>query len=188
MSSRDSSLYEVGASRAASGADDDDPIVASYSVFIKPPLPENRKLIILQYVNRISQDPTSIAPPRIKEIRVKPITGQFEVDVPVETSQAYDQGKGIKWGTDLKKSMEAKQGGSLGLAGGFGIGSTTARAGAAGRRGNDDSDYPMEWNEALRQEKVLKTQTLGGARSAEEKTANFMVGVFQGSESPLRTS
>lgn len=184
MSSRDSSFYEVRGSRAASGAaDDDDPVVASYSVFIKPPLQENRKLIILQYVNRTSQDPANIVPPRIKELRVKSITGQYEVDIPIETNQAYDQCKGIKWGTDLKKSTEAKQGGSLGLAGGFGIGSTGTRVGAGGHRGNDDSDYPMEWTEALRQEKVLKTQTLGGARSVEEESTNFMVGVFQGSES-----
>lgn len=165
--------------------DVDDPVVATYSVFIKPPLPDNRELLILQYVNKTSQDPAHIRPPRISELRVKPKTGMFEVDVAVDTSQAYDQAKGIKWGTALRKSMETRKGGSLGLAGGFGIGGAGPRgAPPGGRRGaNSEDAAPLTWQEATRQDKVLRAQTLGGGRGAEEQTANYMVGVFQGSES-----
>jgi DNA-directed RNA polymerase III subunit RPC5 len=164
--------------------DEDDPVVATYSVFMKPPLPEKKKLLILQYVNKTAQDPTSIRQPRILEMRVKPKTGMLEVDVPIETSHVYDQGKGIKWGAMLQKSMETKKGGSLGLAGGFGIGAPAVRA-AGGRRGGNDDNIPLSWAEATRQDKVLRAQTLGGGRSTEEENAKYMVGVFQGSESPL---
>ncbi|KAL2164978.1 hypothetical protein VTH06DRAFT_274 [Thermothelomyces fergusii] len=163
----------------AAASDDDDPIIASYSVFIKPPLPEHRKLIVLQYVNKTAQDPAQIRVPRISELRVKPKTGMYEVDVPIDTTEAYDRNKGIAWGTALQKSMEAKKGGSLGLAGGFNIvaTSTTAR----GRRGaGADDDTPLTWAEAARQDKVLRTQTFGGGRSAEEANTRHMIGVFQG--------
>lgn len=165
---------------SAANNDDDDPIVATYSVFMKPPLPDNKKLIVLQYVNKTSQDPTTIRQPRITEMRVKPRTGMIEVDVPIDTAQVYDQAKGIKWGTMLQKSMETKKGGSLGLAGGFGIGGPAVR-GAGGRRGGNDDNGPLSWAEATRQDKVLRTQTLGGGRSTEEENAKYMVGVFQGS-------
>ncbi|KAK4454221.1 Sin-like protein conserved region-domain-containing protein [Podospora aff. communis PSN243] len=159
--------------------DDDDPIVATYSVFMKPPLQANKRLLILQYVNKTAQDPTSIRQPEILEMRVKPKTGMLEVDVPIDTSHAYDQAKGIKWGTILQKSMDTKKGGSLGLAGGFGIGAPAVRP-AGGRRGGEDNDTQMSWPEAKRLDKVLRIQTLGGGRSTEEENAKYMVGVFQG--------
>ena len=164
--------------------DDDDPIVANYSVFIKPPLPEHRNLVVLQYVNKTAQDPAQIRVPRIAELRVKADTGMYEVDVPIDTTEAYDRNKGMAWGTALQKSMDAKKGGSLGLAGGFNIvaTSTTAR----GRRGgpSNDDEPPLTWAEAARQDKVLRTQTFGGGRSAEEENTRHMIGVFQGSAYP----
>ncbi|KAK0721732.1 hypothetical protein B0T26DRAFT_749219 [Lasiosphaeria miniovina] len=178
--------------------DDDDPVVATYSVFVKPPLPTHRRLVVMQFVNKTSSDPAQIRPPRIGEIRVKPETGMFEVDVPVETGQAYDRGKGVAWGSALHKSMEAKKGGSLGLAGGFGIGGPSSRGGGAGGRGgrrggggvgnglggNDDGEGggggQLTWAEAMRQDKVLRTQTLIGNDSKEEVNTTYMVGVFQG--------
>ncbi|KAK0743493.1 DNA-directed RNA polymerase III subunit Rpc5, partial [Schizothecium vesticola] len=158
--------------------DDDDPIVATYSLFTKPPLAENRQLIILQYVNKTASDPTQIRPLQIQDVRLKPKTGMFEVDVPLDTSVAYDQSKGIKWGSALQKSMETKKGGSLGLAGGFGIGAAVNRTGGGRRAAAEDED--LTWQEANRLDKVLRTQTLGGGRSAAEQSAGFMVGVFQG--------
>ncbi|KAK3901737.1 Sin-like protein conserved region-domain-containing protein [Staphylotrichum tortipilum] len=161
--------------------DDDDPIVANYSVFIKPPLPEHRNLVVLQYVNKTAQDPAQIRVPRIAELRVKADTGMYEVDVPIDTSEAYDRNKGMAWGASLQKSMEAKKGGSLGLAGGFNIvvTSTTARGRRGGGASNDDGP-PLTWAEAARQDKVLRTQTFGGGRSAEEENTRHMIGVFQG--------
>lgn len=163
--------------------DDDDPIVASYSVFIKPPLPAHRNLVVLQYVNKTAQDPAQIRVPRIAELRIKPTTAMYEVDVPIDTNEAYDRNKGIAWGTALQKSLEAKKGGSLGLAGGFNIVPTSTTTGR-GRRGggaNNDDEPPMGWAEAARQDKVLRTQTFGGGRSAQEANTKHMIGVFQGS-------
>jgi hypothetical protein len=174
-----------GASTTPHDDDDDDPIVASYSVFLKPPLPEHRNLVVFQYVTKTAQDPGSIRMPRITELRVKPNTGMYEVDVPIDTMEAYDRNKGIAWGTALKKSMETKKGGGMGLAGGFNI--VTApnpAAGRGGRRGagsTEDDGLPLSWAEAVKQDKVLRTQTFGGGRSAEEHTRE-MIGVFQGSQ------
>jgi hypothetical protein len=167
--------------------DDDDPIVANYSVFIKPTLPEHRNLVVLQYVTKTSQDPAQIRVPRITEMRVKPSTGMYEVDVPMDTADAYDRNKGLAWGTSLQKSMEAKKDGSLGLAGGFNIVATpTTGRGRRGAAASTDDEPPHRWAEAARQDKVLRTQTFGGVRSAEEENTTHMIGVFQGSTSPPR--
>jgi DNA-directed RNA polymerase-3 subunit RPC5 len=174
-------------------ADDDDPIVARYSVFLKPPLPEHRKLVVFQFVTKTAQDPTQLRVPRITELRVKPDSGMYEVDVPIDTSEAYDRAKGMAWGAALQKSMEAKgKDGSLGLAGGFNIVATpgTGAAGGGRRRAaaaaaEDEDGAPLTWAEATRQGKVLRTQTFGGVRSAQEKHTRHMIGVFQGSTSYL---
>ncbi|KAL1843193.1 hypothetical protein VTJ49DRAFT_2744 [Mycothermus thermophilus] len=171
---------------ASANDDDDDPIVASYSVFLKPPLPEHRKLVVFQFVTKTAQDPTQLRVPRITELRVKPSSGMYEVDVPIDTSEAYDRAKGLAWGTALHKSMESKKDGSLGLAGGFNIVATPGGAGGGGGRGRraaaaaEDDDTPQTWAEAARQDKVLRTQTFGGVRSAQEKHTRHMIGVFQG--------
>ncbi|GAB1319674.1 hypothetical protein MFIFM68171_09884 [Madurella fahalii] len=169
---------------AASKDDDDDPIVASYSVFLKPPLPEHRNLVVFQYVTKTAQDPGQVRMPRVMELRVKPSTGMYEVDVPIDTMEAYDRNKGMAWGAAMKKSMETKKGGSLGLAGGFNIAATpNPAAGRGGRRGagasNEDDGAQLSWAEAVKQDKVLRAQTFGGGRSAEQHTRE-MVGVFQG--------
>lgn len=172
--------------------EEDDPIVATYSVFIKPALPKYQKLVVLQYVNKTGPDPSQIQQPRVLQMRVKPNTGMFEVDVPVDTNDSYDKNKGIAWGAALQKSMEAKKGGSLGLAGGFGVGSSLAPGRVGNRRGgpsagggggggaNDNDDAPLTWPEACRLDKVYRTQTLSGVRSDGDIVKN-MVGVFHGS-------
>ena len=159
------------------------------SDLVKPALPKHRKLVVLEYVNKTSPDPNQLQQPRVLELRVKPNTGMIEVDVPIDTSDAYDKNKGIQWGVALQKSMEAKKGGSLGLAGGFGVGAappprTGGRRGAGGASGNDDEAPPLTWAEAARLDKILRKQTLGGGRSAEEENTKHMVGVFQGSMFP----
>ncbi|EGZ72982.1 hypothetical protein NEUTE2DRAFT_30552, partial [Neurospora tetrasperma FGSC 2509] len=174
---------------------EDDPIVATYNVFIKPPLPQDRKLVVLRYVTKTAQDPSSIKPPRINGFRVKPETGIYEVDIPLETSDGYNKDKGIAWGVALAKSMESKKGGSLGLAGGFNIGGQGGSArggpgaggGAGGRRGgnsggggDDDEAQNLSWPEAVAQGKAVIDQKLTGSRSAGEDYVKHMVGVFQG--------
>lgn len=157
---------------------DDDPITASYPVFLNPALPLGRRLLVLQHPNH-SDEAARSAP---TELRLKAESGMVEVDVPLDYNKAYDKDKGLKWGRTLQQSMTTKNGGSHGLAGGFGFGAVQQR-GAAGRRsrtdGVDDDDL-MDWNEAVRQDKILRTQTLGG-QYPETDEVQYMVGVFQGS-------
>lgn len=154
--------------------DDDDPVTATYNVFINPSLPLGRRLLVLQHPNRTDDAPR----PPPTELRVKAQAGMVEVDVPLDNTVAYDREKGLKWGKTLNASMATKNGGSHGLAGGFGFGTVQARG---GRKKAEDEDEVMDWQEAVRQDKVLRTQTLGG-QYPEYKEVQHMVGVFQGSE------
>ncbi|KAM7182782.1 Sin-like protein conserved region domain containing protein [Rhypophila sp. PSN 637] len=160
--------------------EDDDPIVATYSVFVKPPLPQNKKLVVFNYMNKTAPDPSQLEKPTILGLRVKPETGIYEVDIPIDTSVNYDKNKGIAYGAALAKSKEDKKDGSLGLAGGFGVGAPAAPRGG-GRGGNNAADEaPLAWGEALRTGKALTTQTLSGGRKAGRENVRYMLGVVQG--------
>lgn len=159
--------------------EDDDPITASYPVYLNPALPLGRRLLVLQQPNRT--DDTPRPPPT--ELRLKAHSGMVEVDLPLDNTTAYDREKGLKWGRTLQSSMASKNGGSHGLAGGFGFGAVQQRG---KKKGEQDDDEYMDWNEAVRQEKVLKTQTLGG-QYPDTDEVQYMVGVFQGSMSSLTT-
>lgn len=155
---------------------DDDPITASYPVFLNPALPLGRRLLVLQHPNRTDDSPR----PPPSELRLKAQSGMVEVDMPLDYTTAYDREKGQKWGRTLQSSMASKSGGSHGLAGGFGFGAVQRNTG--GRKKNDDDDDDlMDWNESVRQDKVLRTQTLGG-QYPDADEVQYMVGVFQGSK------
>lgn len=185
MSKPDVVPMDVDSSTSPSPADDD-PITASYPVYLNPALPLGRRLLVLQHPNRTDDGPR--APPT--ELRLKAESGMVEVDVPLDYTTAYDKDKGVKWGRTLQQSSATKNGGSHGLAGGFGFGAVTQQrsgAGAGGsRRGTrttemlDDDDL-IDWSEAVRQDKVLRTQTLGG-QYPETDEVQYMVGVFQGKD------
>ncbi|RYO79766.1 hypothetical protein DL762_007997 [Monosporascus cannonballus] len=177
---------------AGAGADPDpdpDPIVASYGVYANPSLPASRQLLILQHPNRKLAS-SSLSPDlAVAEVRLKPRTGMVEVDVPLSHAHAdYDREKGLRWGGALQRSAAAKGGGSHGLAGGFGVGVPPARGkNPGGKRGLNEEDLDMDmladWSEAVRQDKVLRTQTLGGQYPLEaESNCRWMVGVFQGDQ------
>ncbi len=164
---------------------EDDPITASYPVFLNPALPLGRRLLVLQHPNRTDESGGARAPP--SELRLKAESGMVEVDMPLDYNEAYDRDKGLRWGRTLQTSMAAKNGGSHGLAGGFGFGAVQQRGGGgaggagAGRRRNEvDAEDLIDWNEAVRQDKVLRTQTLGG-QYPDADEVQYMVGVFQGS-------
>ncbi|KAH7134311.1 Sin-like protein conserved region-domain-containing protein [Dactylonectria macrodidyma] len=155
---------------------DDDPVTATYKVFINPSLPLGRRLLVLQHPNRTDDAPR----PPPTELRVKANAGMVEVDMPLDHSVAYDREKGLSWGRTLHTSMAAKNGGSHGLAGGFGFG--TVQRGPGGRKKAEAEDEDaLDWAEAVRQDKVLRTQTLGG-QYPEYKEVQHMVGVFQGND------
>ena len=160
---------------------DDDPITASYSVFLNPSLPSGRRLLVLQHPNRTDDHPR----PPPSELRVKPRAGMVEVDMPVDSANGvYDREKGMRWGRSLHASTAVKSGGSHGLAGGFGFGAIQQRGGGGGRKKSDaaldDDDVMLDWNEAVKQGKALTTQTLGG-QYPDTNDVQYMVGVFQGS-------
>ncbi|RDA89656.1 hypothetical protein CP533_3901 [Ophiocordyceps camponoti-saundersi (nom. inval.)] len=163
---------------------DDDPVTATYKVFLNPTLPHGRRLFVLEQPNR-SDGTCRPAPPT--EVRLKPDSGMVEVDIPLDTTVAYDREKGIRWGRALQASMAAKNGGSHGLAGGFGLGAVNhqgqrAAGGSRSKSGRtDDTESTLDWNEAVRQDKVLRTQTLGG-QCPDVNEVQYMVGVFRGNE------
>lgn len=159
--------------------DDDDPITATYPVFLNPSLPLGRRLLVLQHPNRTDEAPR--APPT--ELRLKSRAGMVEVDLPIDHAASYGRDKGLRWGRALNASMAAKNGGSHGLAGGFGFGAVQQRGAPKKRPGEAEEDDMLDWNEAMRQNKVLTTQTLGG-QYPHANEVNYMVGVFQGSKSP----
>ncbi|KAK6068547.1 DNA-directed RNA polymerase III complex subunit Rpc37 [Seiridium cupressi] len=161
--------------------DDPDPIVSSYAVFTNPPPSTTRKILILQHPNK--QGPRREPYQTLSEVRVKPSSGMIEVDVPVSYHDgSYDRDKGMRWGQALARSMQQKNGGSHGLAGGFGVGVPAPRAGRP-RKEEDRDTY--DWTEAVRRDQVLRTQTLGGqyaGRNSEfgDNECRWMVGVFKG--------
>ena len=170
-------VMDLDASAAASDSDDD-PITASYPVFLNPSLPLGRRLLVLQHPNRTDDAPR----PPPSELRIKDQSGMVEVDMPLDYNAAYDREKGVRWGRVLQSSMATKNGGSHGLAGGFGFGAVQQRGGGGSSRKKSEVDAEdlMDWNEAVRQDKVLRTQTLGG-QYPEADEVQHMVGVFQGS-------
>ncbi|KAK4652127.1 hypothetical protein QC762_608370 [Podospora pseudocomata] len=162
--------------------EDDDPIMAEYNLFVKPPLPENRKLVLLQFFNKTATDPSTLRIPHIIGMRHKPESGFYEVDLPMDINTAYDRNKGVEMGTALTKSLEAKKGGTHGLAGGFSSVGPAATAASRGRRMAPGEEEPprMNFEEAARKNMVLKTQTLSGHRIANENVPHSYVGVFKG--------
>ncbi|KAI0441186.1 Sin-like protein conserved region-domain-containing protein [Xylaria telfairii] len=164
---------------ATDASADPDPIVASYKVYANPALATGRKLLIMQHPNQ--QGPINYPHTQISGVRIKNRSGMIEVDVPVSHAHAdYDRDKGQRWGGALAKSLAAKNGGTHGLAGGFGVGVSTMRP--SKRRDDFERDIDMmDWSEAVRQDKVLRTKTLGGLLPAQSDTeCQWMVGIFKG--------
>lgn len=180
----------------ASSAYDPDPIIASYDVYTNPSLPADRQLLIMQHPNQ--RQPSVEGYTNLSEVRIKPRNKMIEVDVPLSYHLSdYDRDKGLRWGTALSRSIAAKNGGTHGLAGGFGVGAPAMRGGAAPakRRNADEVDLDLldtrDWSEAVRQDRVLRTQTLGGSFPVEDEShCRWMVGIFQGSKfsTPLQTN
>ncbi|KAI0483134.1 Sin-like protein conserved region-domain-containing protein [Xylariaceae sp. FL0804] len=170
---------------------DADPVVASYAVYANAAVAAPRRLLVLQHPNKQGAGNAPYA--AVGEVRTKARAGMVEVDVPLGHAHAdYDRDKGQRWGGALARSLAGKGGGSHGLAGGFGLGvSSTGRGGpggggaARGARAKplDDVDL-MTWNEAVRQDKVLRTQTLGGQLPShtEDRSCRWMVGVFKNNQ------
>ncbi len=174
---------------------DPDPIKASYEVYIQPRIGNDRQMYVLQFPNRDPRQPyTTDHHTKPLKMRVKPHVGMVELDVPMDTSHNYDKLKGFKWGNAINKSNLAKNGGSHGLPGGFGIGGSLSNPRGRPRVLEDEevtkgrllaSDDGFQ--SAVSQEQVLVKQTLGGqAVPIEESTPLYMVGAFRKSIPPIQ--
>lgn len=161
-------------------SDDDDPVVATFNVFVNPTLPAHQKIHILHQSVRYDEGNTPAFPRVPSELRVKPDSGVLEVDVPLDMMDNYDRDKGMHFGRALKDTVESKGGGSHGLAGGFGIGAPPT----AGRKPSERERERRygEWVDEVRSDRVLKSQTLGGIIPKAEPLT-YMIGIFQGRKS-----
>jgi DNA-directed RNA polymerase III subunit RPC5 len=171
--------------------DDPDPIVASYDIYVKPHFKDGKKVYIFQFPNRASQQAYSVANSSVPfELRMKEKSGLIEVDVPVDTSRNFDREKGIKWGEAMRKSDQLKgsDGGSHGLAGGFGIGGGQSARPRSARQGTEDEGPALDvllrdFAASVAQGRVLSKQTLGGqAISKDNTTPQYMIGAFRSSK------
>jgi DNA-directed RNA polymerase-3 subunit RPC5 len=165
-----------------------DPVVASYDLFLKPRLQNGKKLYVFQFPNRDAKHPYSAAYNNTPlEIRIKKNAALVEVDVPINTTQDYDREKGAKWGNALRKNNphEGSGGSNVGLAAGFGIGSTQPQRPRGPRRDQGLEDVTQEdllrdWATSVAQEKVLARQTLGGQILPKDPTnPRYLLGTFR---------
>ncbi len=169
--------------------DDSDPIVSTYNIYVKPRFKDGKTVYILQFPNRDSKQAYSVAKSSLPlELRIKEKSGLLEMDVPVDAFRNYDREKGVKWGEAVMKSDQLKgggEGGSLGLAGGFGIGGGQSARPRSARQGTEDEGITQDalmrdFASSVAQGRVLKKQTLGGqAMPKDSTTPHYMIGAFQ---------
>lgn len=157
--------------------DDDDPVIASYDVYLTKPLSSNAKdssskLYVLQYPShRPYSEPYSAATSQAPtSLRLKPDSGFVEIDVPILTHKHYNEFTGERFGKALSESRTLQAGGSHGLGGGFGAGTTQQKL----------RDVPMHDDQPSSHTPILTSQTLGGkivAPSARDPI--YLVGCFK---------
>ncbi|RAL59585.1 hypothetical protein DID88_006444 [Monilinia fructigena] len=91
--------------------EEDDPIVCSYDIFVKPHISDGREIYVLQFPNRdIDQRYSGSNDAQPLKFRTKPKAGMVEMDVPIDARRNYDKDKGVKWGDAIKKSNMVKGG------------------------------------------------------------------------------
>ncbi|KAI0993011.1 hypothetical protein K3495_g15173 [Podosphaera aphanis] len=167
--------------------DDNDPIKASYDVFVKPRISGERRVYILQFPNRDArQNYNASSGAQPLKMRIKPKAGMVEIDVPIQPFDDYDREKGIKWGHSMKKSQISKGGGSHGLPGGFGIGGAPPSTKGKGKEKNTENEVfnqeeiLEDFEAAVKKELVLLKQTLGGQSILKsDTTPQYMIGTFR---------
>jgi len=167
-------------------SDDDDPIIRSYDIYVKPKVEKDRQFVVMQFPNRdASQSYNEANGSAPLAIRMKAKAGMFEMDVPVDPWHNYDRLKGVEMGDALNKSESARGVGTHGLAGGFGIGAQLPNKG--GRRGgtkeNEGKTHDAMLNDfagSVERRQVLAKQTLGGQSVPKDGIRpQYMIGVFR---------
>jgi hypothetical protein len=169
-------------------SDDDDPIIRSYDIYIKPKVDKDkdRQFVVMQFPNRDAtqsyNEANGSAP---LAIRMKPKAGMFEMDVPVDPWHNYDRLKGVEMGDALNKSESSKGVGTHGLAGGFGIGAQLPNKGGRHKNtkeaeGKTHDALLNDFAGSVQRRQVLAKQTLGGQSVPKDGIRpQYMIGVFR---------
>lgn len=167
-------------------SDDDDPIIRSYDIYIKPKAEKDRQFVVMQFPNRdASQSYNEANGSAPLAIRMKGKAGMFEMDVPVDPWHNYDRFKGVAMGDALNKSESARGVGTHGLAGGFGIGAQMPNKGGrrVGGKENEGKTHEAMLNDfagSVERRQVLAKQTLGGQSVPKDGIRpQYMIGVFR---------
>ncbi|KAK4900607.1 hypothetical protein LTR27_002323 [Elasticomyces elasticus] len=169
--------------------EEDDPVTATYDVYLTPS--QQEQILLLQYPNRVRSRPYNKRQGACPEdIRIKPTTGFLELDVSLNTTFNFNKYKGLQWGDALQTShdIHGNATGTYGPAAGF----SGAKPRSAGRqqlkdsagRENQISNDLMSFYSAESENRVLKTQTLGGQiarHDAPEEAGKpvYFVGAFR---------
>ncbi|KAJ6036722.1 hypothetical protein N7540_001001 [Penicillium herquei] len=159
--------------------DEEDPVVASYDVFLTD---SEISRYVFQYIDRPQDLPYNARKEQKPlELRMKPSTGLVEIDVPILTGVTYTQEKGLKYGEAMRKSRSAREGGSFGVAGGF-SGGAMASSGAVRVKTEGPSDVEVfDKKRMVDASSLVTTQAIGGRiKPAEEGDPVHMLGTFKG--------
>ncbi|KAF2739091.1 hypothetical protein EJ04DRAFT_9756 [Polyplosphaeria fusca] len=177
----------------AADDDDDDPVIAEYDVYITPQM--QQQLLLLQYMNRAKNNPlTQEHGSRPTEMRIKPVTGFVEVDVPVDIHTSYNRREAVKYGEALRHGKVVGQT-AYGVAGGLekvmphtanrtGTGTASPAAAPPSIPDDDNMDqYVENFNDANEKGHVLNKVTYGGQIfKREEDEPHYMIGAFKGNQ------
>jgi RPC5 protein len=182
-----------------SNSNSEDPIIASYDIFITD---ADIRRFLLQYPDRQSAEPYNHSThQKPTELRLKPETGLVEVDIPIDTELTYDKRKGLRYGNALRKSHVIQEGGTHGLAGGFNAGAAGCRiksedemVGEGGLGVGDDGDEAYAGvmgsdDEDRKVDVIMGKLTLGGRiKPPVDGDPVYMLGAFRESRLTPRIS
>lgn len=171
--------------------EDDEEIIAEYDMYINVP---SKKVLIFQYPNREpGQQYCDANGQKPLELRIKPKCGLVEIDIPMDIHNNFNKEKGVIYGEAMRKSRVLQEGGSYGMAGGFGIGSKP-RPTASGNQTSTSGEPTHEsllanFEDANNKGHVMNKITLGGQIIPFKpgNDPNYYIGVFKGSESSFES-
>ena len=115
-------------------------VTSCYKTFLNPAELIDDDIMILNFPNRGRHQPyNEESGQKPLEFRLKRKAGLMEIDVPIVTHKNYDKDKGELYAEAIRQSAVLREGGSYGMAGGFGVGG----GGGGGRSRpveNEDAD------------------------------------------------
>jgi hypothetical protein len=164
---------------------EDDPVVASYDVFLTE---SDVSRYVFQYLDRHVDLPynerSNQCPTKLK---MKPNTGLVEVEIPISTRSNYDVNKGLRYGEAVQKSRSARNGGAFGVSGGFTAGSGAAGSGGKLKSESNGDVEVLDNKRVVDSSALMRTQALAGrVKPAEEGDPVYMLATFKDSRSNLR--